>query len=56
MAKNPNQVWAEVGQRKFKVRPQLLNALQQLNDELLNLRPVWPGFPDLLVSERQAVG
>lgn len=29
MAKNPNQVWAEVGKRKFKVRPQLLKGAER---------------------------
>ncbi len=29
MAKNPDQVWAEVGKRKFKVRPQLLKGAER---------------------------
>ncbi len=29
MAKNPDQVWAEVGKRKFKVRPQLLEGAER---------------------------
>ncbi len=29
MAKNPNQVWAEVGKRKLKVRPQLLKGAER---------------------------
>lgn len=29
MAKNPNQVWAEVGKRKFKVRPHLLKGAER---------------------------
>ncbi len=29
MAKNPNQVWAEVGKRKFKVRPQSLKGAER---------------------------
>jgi len=29
MAKNPDEVWAEVGRRKFKVRPQLLKGAER---------------------------
>jgi deazaflavin-dependent oxidoreductase (nitroreductase family) len=29
MAKNPDQVWAEVGRRKFKVRPQSLKGAER---------------------------
>ena len=29
MAKKPDQVWAEVGRRKFKVRPQLLKGAER---------------------------
>jgi deazaflavin-dependent oxidoreductase (nitroreductase family) len=29
MAKNPDQVWAEVGKRKFKVRPELLKGAER---------------------------
>jgi len=29
MAKNPDQVWAEVGRRKYKVRPQLLKGAER---------------------------
>ncbi len=29
MAKNPHQVWAEVGKRKFKVRPHLLKGAER---------------------------
>jgi len=30
MARHPEQVWAEVGKRKFKVRPQLLKGAERL--------------------------
>ena len=29
LARNPGQVWAEVGKRKFKVRPQLLQGKER---------------------------
>ncbi len=29
MARNPDQVWAEVGKRKFKVRPELLKGAER---------------------------
>ncbi len=29
MARNPDKVWAEVGRRKFKVRPQLLKGAER---------------------------
>ncbi len=29
IAKNPDQVWAEVGKRKFKVRPELLKGVER---------------------------
>ncbi len=45
MAKNPDQVWAEVGKRKFKVRPELLKGAER-QEAMHRVIAAAPGYAD----------